>query len=85
MPKRLTDDEIARIRALDGQGWSRQAIADEIGITPQYAGRVLAGSARAELPPVGPGPVAESVDSFLAMLDLEPPTGSGLKLVACSR
>jgi hypothetical protein len=23
MTKRLTDDEIARIRALDGQGWSR--------------------------------------------------------------
>lgn len=42
---RFSDREIERVFALAAVGWSRRAIADELGMTPDYVTRLLNGKA----------------------------------------
>jgi hypothetical protein len=67
--RKVSDDELARLRQLADDGWSRDDLAQAFGITPQHVGRLVRGDQR----PALDGPdialaspdVSAAIDKFL--------------------
>lgn len=72
--RKLSDDEVARLRALSVDGWSHQDLAAAFGITPQHAGRLVRGEQRpviaAQDAEAARGGVSDAVATFLEDADL---------------
>ncbi len=89
MPERkLSDDDVARLRHLHDEGWSHGDLAAAFGITTQHVGRLVRGEQRpliagldAEALHAGSG-VSTAVDSFLEDVDLR---GEQVVLAATAR
>ena len=97
--RKLTDEDVARLRALAADGWSNQELADGFGVTPQHVGRLVRGERRAEIAGLDAealhgGGVLVAVDGFLGDIELREPGDRVLaatalmlasKLDACAR
>ena len=49
-PPVIPAETVAHARRLAGLGWSHAAIGRQLGIAPQYIGRLVRRAARAEVP-----------------------------------
>lgn len=94
--RKISDEELERLRRLSDDGWSRDDLAAAFGVTVQHVGRLVRGEQR----PVIAGLDAEAVragvegaiEAFLADLELAPADGVlaataralGAKLDACA-
>jgi hypothetical protein len=47
--RKITDDELARLRRLHADGWSVSDLGAAFGISPQHAGRLARGEQRADV------------------------------------
>jgi hypothetical protein len=74
--RKISDEELARLRGLHDDGWSLQNLGAAFGITPQHAGRLVRGEQRPVL--AGPEPermqgdVSVAVKELLSGADLDP-------------
>jgi transcriptional regulator with XRE-family HTH domain len=48
----LSDEDVARLRAMHEIGWSLAALGEKFGISHQHASRVVRGEQRASIGPV---------------------------------
>src|SRR4051812_15693754 len=67
--RKLTDDELGRLRALSADGWSHQDLAAAFGVTPQHVGRLVRGEQRPVIASqdteAAAGGVSDAVATFL--------------------
>lgn len=49
MARKLTDQDVVRLRALADEGWYRDDLASEFGVSVQHVGRILRGTQRAQI------------------------------------
>src|SRR3954454_2111821 len=68
--RKLTDEELERMRDLAAAGWSRQDLADAFEITPQHVGRLVREEQRPRVAGLDRDAVrygvSTAVDEFLA-------------------
>jgi hypothetical protein len=79
--RKISDDELERLRSLATDGWSHQDLAEAFGITPQHAGRLVRGEQRPVIAAEA-GTVSDAVEAFLADADV---TGEYRVLAAAAR
>ncbi len=86
--RKLSDDDVARLRHLHDEGWSHPDLAAAFGVTTQHVGRLVRGEQRpviagldAEALQAGEG-VSRAVDAFLEDVDLR---GEHVVLAATAR
>ena len=72
--RKISDEELVRLRHLSEDGWSNDDLAEVFGVTPQHVGRLVRGAQRpviagldAEAVRTG---VAGAVEAFLRDVDL---------------
>jgi hypothetical protein len=70
MPRKLTDAEVAEIRAQAAQGADSTAIAAAFGVTDRHVRRLVRTDQRTTLPAARPGIVAIAVAELLDGLEL---------------
>src|SRR4051812_30388616 len=46
MARKLSDEDVRRLRELEAEGWSPVELAEEFGISRQHAGRLVRGAQR---------------------------------------
>ena len=72
--RRISDEDLDRLRHLADEGWSPNALADAFGVTVQHVRRLLRGEQRASIagldPDVVRADVVRAVDEFLEDADL---------------
>lgn len=75
--RRLSDEDVARLRRLGVDGWGNADLAEAFGVTPEHVARLLRGERRAVFPEppevedvvsgaVASGGVRQAVDEFVA-------------------
>ena len=67
--RRISDEDLDRLRHLADEGWSPNALADAFGVTVQHVRRLLRGEQRASIAGLDPD-VVRAVDEFLEDADL---------------
>ncbi|HST16079.1 MAG TPA: hypothetical protein VLK36_00305 [Gaiellaceae bacterium] len=70
MPRRLTEDDVKRIRALHVEGCRPSEIAATFDVSRRHVDRILAGERRSRLGDLEERPVADAVGSLLDRLEL---------------
>jgi hypothetical protein len=74
--REVSDEGLARLRALAADGWTHEALAEEFDISRQHVGRLVRGEQRSDLPVDmsdgvhGAGVVAEAVEHYLVRVTL---------------
>lgn len=73
--RRVSDEDLARLRDLAADGWTHEALAVEFGVSRQHVGRLVRGEQRADLPPraepeTRDGEVSEAVERYLDRVTL---------------
>ena len=84
--RKVSDEELVRLRRLSADGWTPANLAEAFGVTPQHVGRLLRGEQRPSLgEPDGEGEagdVAGALEAFLADMHL---SGADEVLAAAGR
>ena len=77
--RRISDEDLDRLRQLADVGWSASDLADAFGVTTQHVRRLLRGEQRASIagldPDVVRADVVRAVDEFLEDADLSAADG----------
>jgi len=72
--RKISDEDLDRLRHLAGEGWSQSDLADAFGVTTQHAGRLVREEQRPLIAGLdldaACGDVVAAVDRFLADADL---------------
>jgi hypothetical protein len=74
LPSKLTDQDVARLRAMAAAGRDNAALAAEFGVTPRHVGRLVRGDQRQTIGRAD-GPVVAAVERLLDGLELDAADG----------
>ena len=73
--RKVSDEELKRLRHLHAEGWAPGDLAEAFGITPQHVGRLVRGEQRPEIAGLDAealeAGVAGAVEAFLADVNLD--------------
>jgi hypothetical protein len=73
--RKLSEEELVRLRRLSADGWTPADLAEAFGVTPQHVGRLLRGERRPALadadPDPGLGDVSAACAAFLEAAELD--------------